>query len=373
MILNYNELANHVNEVIMVDGCFDPLHVGHIKYIEEAAKFKIPVFCNIQSDNYIIETKKRSNLLPEEQRCRVIDSLKGVSYVHVCKTSTHDILRKIKPKKYVKGIDWKYRGLPQIEQDICKELDIEIVYLDTMLDSSTNICNIFLKTTNESIQLNQTKRFEKYAFSQRTIDSKEYDDEYFQGGWRTGNNDYSIEIRRQREGNNPKNIQDTFHPRCVLDVGCGPGALMLFLHELGIDTYGIDFSRSAKELAPQEIQSHIIVHPVTEYYNFEKSFDLVICRELLEHLTVFQVKQTVHTLARYTSKFLYVTTRFSQPSEGFLGICADKETDPTHITLLNKEFLRALFILEGLKSRRDLEDRLDWKKYGRVLVFERGP
>ena len=45
--------------------------------------------------------------------------------------------------------------------------------------------------------------------------------------------------------------------------------------------------------------------------------------------------------------------------------------DPTHITLLNKEFLRCLFVLEGFKSRPDLEDRMDWGNKGRVLVYER--
>jgi len=38
---------------------------------------------------------------------------------------------------------------------------------------------------------------------------------------------------------------------------------------------------------------------------------------------------------------------------------------------VNKDFLKVLFMLEGLKPRYDLERKLDWKNYGRVLVFEK--
>jgi len=45
--------------------------------------------------------------------------------------------------------------------------------------------------------------------------------------------------------------------------------------------------------------------------------------------------------------------------------------DPSHITLLNKDLLRCLFLLEGFRSRPDLEARIDWGGKGRVLVYER--
>jgi hypothetical protein len=39
--------------------------------------------------------------------------------------------------------------------------------------------------------------------------------------------------------------------------------------------------------------------------------------------------------------------------------------------MLNQDFLRTLFVLEGFKRRKDLEVRMDWKGLGRVLVYER--
>jgi hypothetical protein len=92
---------------------------------------------------------------------------------------------------------------------------------------------------------------------------------------------------------------------------------------------------------------------------------------VLEHLTVREIRQAAAVLARYTSRYLYVTTRYHPNPRTLLDVTTDFETDPSHITLLDKHLMRVLFALEGLRSRPDLEQRLDWKSYGRVLVFER--
>ncbi len=370
MILSYEDLPRWADKVALVDGCFDPLHVGHVRYFEEAAKLGMPLVCNVQGDRYIQETKKRKTLLPEDQRIALIHSLKPIEHVHLCKTSTHDVLKTLKPKKYIKGMDWKNRNLPQVEQEICKQFGIEIEYLDTNLDTSTNRVNEFMKQGKPDFRA-QVAEFERITLAQGIVPSNSYDSKYFMGDWRAGENDYSLERRREIEGKNPQNIKDIFQPKTVLDLGCGPGALMYLMHELGLETYGVDFSADAKKLAHKDVRDRIHVGSVTDYHDFGVDFDLVVCRELLEHLTVMQVRQAVQVMARYTKKFLYITTRYHQSPEHFLDVSDDKKTDPTHITVLNKEFMRALFILEGLKSRPDLEDRLDWKKLGRVLCFEK--
>lgn len=133
----------------MVDGCFDPLHIGHLKYFEEAFKVKYQLFCNIQNDHYIENHKKRPPILPEDQRAYLIQSLKKVTYSHICYTSTADILEKLKPKAYIKGMDWKNRNLPQKEVDVCKAHNIEILFLDTILDSSTNLSSKYFDRFNQ--------------------------------------------------------------------------------------------------------------------------------------------------------------------------------------------------------------------------------
>jgi hypothetical protein len=103
------------------------------------------------------------------------------------------------------------------------------------------------------------------------------------------------------------------------------------------------------------------------------SYDLVICREVLEHLTVLEVKKAVANMVRLTSKFIYVTTRFHPNPPTLLDFNTRDDLDPSHITLLNKDMLRLMFVLEGCRSRPDLEDRMDWGRKGRVLVLEKLP
>jgi hypothetical protein len=119
------------------------------------------------------------------------------------------------------------------------------------------------------------------------------------------------------------------------------------------------------------MRERILIGDVADPHVAERSFDLVICREVLEHLTVLQVRRTVEQLCRASSRFVYVTTRFHPAPESLLDFTTDFETDPTHVTLLAKDFLRCLFVLEGFRRRDDLEERMDWAGKGRVLVYER--
>jgi len=290
--------------------------------------------------------------------------------VHICRTTTQDVLETLKPALYVKGADWA-GTLPQSEQQTCAAAGTRIEFLDTVTDSSTDIVGGFLERVQCIMVPEQVADFERLVSEQHSYEAEHYDSEYFEGDWREGENDYSIERRREIEAKNPQNIKDVFQPTSVLDVGCGPGALMFFLKELGLEVYGVDFSAEAKAIAPEEVRDRIVVSPLTEFVDFDREFDLVVCREVLEHLTVHEVREAAHVLARYTSRYLYITTRYHPSPRSLLDVTTDFETDPTHITLMNKHFVRVLFALEGLKSRPDLEQQMDWKGYGRVLVFER--
>jgi SAM-dependent methyltransferase len=213
--------------------------------------------------------------------------------------------------------------------------------------------------------------FEKAVFSQEQTPAEHYDDEYFVSEWREDDNKYDLETRRRIEGRNPALIKEVFEPQRVLDMGCGPGALMCLLHELDVDVRGIDFSPRSVTLAPEPVRDRIIVGSVTDEHVPKESFDLVICREVFEHLTVLQVRQTVARICEASSRFVYATTRFHPDPPDLLSFTTQFDVDPTHITLLNKDFLRCLFVLEGFRSRPDLEERMDWGDKGRVLVYER--
>jgi SAM-dependent methyltransferase len=214
--------------------------------------------------------------------------------------------------------------------------------------------------------------FERRVLAQQPTAAGHYDSQYFTGEWRAAGNNYSLETRRVIEARNPQLIRDTFQPARVLDLGCGPGALMHLLWELGVDVAGIDFAESSLTLATPEVRDRITIGDVADATLLPAdAFDLVISREVLEHLTVLEVKRAVANMVRMTSKFIYVTTRFHPSPENLLDFNQQDDLDPTHITLLNKDLLRLMFVLEGCRSRPDLEAKMDWGGKGRVLVLEK--
>lgn len=214
--------------------------------------------------------------------------------------------------------------------------------------------------------------FEQAILAQQAVGSTHYDSEYFTGDWRAEGNNYSLETRRQIEAKNPSLIKEVFQASKVLDLGCGPGALMHLLWELGVDVEGVDFAESSRQLATSQVCDRITVGQVTDpTLKPADAYDLVICREVMEHLTALQVRRTVANMVRMTSKFVYVTTRFHPSPASLLDFTTQFDVDPSHITLLNKDMLRLLFVLEGCRSRPDLEERMDWGKKNRVLVLEK--
>lgn len=219
--------------------------------------------------------------------------------------------------------------------------------------------------------ITNVSEFEQFVLDQKPISPEHYDDEYFNKDWRTGGNNYAIEARRAIEGRNPQLIREVFAPKKVLDVGCGPGALMYFLTELGVSCEGIDASPHVREMAPQDVRESISVASVISSGKPDNAYDLVISREVLEHLTVLEVRRAVTEMCRVSSRFIYMTTRYHPSPASLLDVANEFHVDPTHITCLNKDFMRVLFVLEGYRSRPDLEAMMDWLNKGRVMVFEK--
>jgi cytidyltransferase-like protein len=141
VILAFDELPQYAGLVAMVDGAFDPLHAGHIDYFRAAAGLGMPLLCNVASDRYV--STKHPPLLPEDQRAQIIDAIRHITYTHINQFDTETVLEQLRPVYYVKGRDWEERGLPPRQVEICARLAIEVVYLDTVRDSSTRILERF--------------------------------------------------------------------------------------------------------------------------------------------------------------------------------------------------------------------------------------
>lgn len=350
----------------MVDGGFDPLHHGHTAYFTEAAKLGVPLLVSITGDGYV--KSKHPPFLAQEKRAQVIDALKPVTYTHINGKTTEDVLRHLKPKYYVKGKDWESRGLPAGEVAACQEFGIEIVYLDTVLDSSSDLLKSFLRNSGMPGDLED---FETFLLTQEQTNADDYSEEYFNDTWRAENNSYTVEARRPIEGKNPRLIADTFKPTKAIDMGCGPGALMYLLQEVGVDADGVDFSQASKDIAPKEVADKIKIGSIIDIDLPANAYDLIICREVFEHLTVLQVQKAVENLCRISNKYIYVTTRFHPEPRSLFDVTTEFHVDPTHINCMNKDMLRLMFNLQGFKRRPDLEAKMDWRNVGRVLVYEK--
>jgi cytidyltransferase-like protein len=147
VILTFEQLKEHRQQVAMVDGAFDPLHRGHIEYFRAAAeRLNVPLLCNVASDRYV--RTKHAPLLPEEQRAAIVDAIRYITYTHINQFDTETILRELQPRYYVKGKDWDGR-LPREQVRICAEHGIEVVYLDTVIDSSSRILKSY---TEQQVQ-----------------------------------------------------------------------------------------------------------------------------------------------------------------------------------------------------------------------------
>jgi cytidyltransferase-like protein len=140
VILEFAQLKEYRGAVAMVDGAFDPLHRGHIEYFKAATTLGVPLLCNVASDRYV--RTKHPPLLPEDQRAAIVDAIRYISYTHVNHFDTETILRELRPRYYVKGKDWDGR-LPADQVAICREHGVDIVYLDTVLDSSSRLLQQF--------------------------------------------------------------------------------------------------------------------------------------------------------------------------------------------------------------------------------------
>jgi SAM-dependent methyltransferase len=183
--------------------------------------------------------------------------------------------------------------------------------------------------------------------------------------------DYSFEGRKQIEGIHPQLIKDVFvsnESDRVLDVGCGPGHLVRMLRDIDVDCYGVD--RETSWPLPVTLRGDIIERLDIVVGRAARRAQLVICREVLEHLTLRQIRQAVTNLCHSSLTFVYVTTRFSSEHD-LLRVETHDDLDPTHITLPSKDLIRVLFVLEGFRRRADLEEKMDWQQKHRVLVYER--
>src|SRR6267142_1132057 len=85
--------------IVLANGCFDLLHVGHIRYLEEARRLGDVLFVGLNSDAAVARLKGRGRpLMPAEERAEMLGALRAVDHVVVFDEDTaDDLIRALKP------------------------------------------------------------------------------------------------------------------------------------------------------------------------------------------------------------------------------------------------------------------------------------
>jgi ubiquinone/menaquinone biosynthesis C-methylase UbiE len=106
-----------------------------------------------------------------------------------------------------------------------------------------------------------------------------------------------------------------FKPSKVIDVGCGLGKVVKYLHEAGIDAYGVDYSETFINMAPPDLRKYLSNGDITHLDSKNNSFDLVICMEVLEHLPLRLIDLAIEELKRIGKKCFFVTIPSFGPND----------------------------------------------------------
>ena len=129
-----------------------------------------------------------------------------------------------------------------------------------------------------------------------------------------------------------KRIQEQIAPRSVLDAGCGMGFLVEALHNREIEAFGFDISEYAIGQVHPDIQDFCWVGSIND--PLPRSYDLIVCIEVLEHLPPVEAELAVENLCRYSNDILFSSTPFDYK-------------EPTHFNVQPPEYWVALFARHG--------------------------
>ena len=94
--------------IVFTNGCFDIVHVGHIRYLTEAKALGDILVIGVNSDSSVERLKPGRPVTPEDQRAEILASLAVVDYVTIFSEDTpYELIRSLMPEVLVKGGDWK--------------------------------------------------------------------------------------------------------------------------------------------------------------------------------------------------------------------------------------------------------------------------
>ena len=145
MILNREDLVQRVNadrqngsRIIFANGCFDVLHVGHVRYLAGARELGDVLVVGVNSDDQVARLKGAGRpVLPAEERAEIVAALESVSYVTVFDEPTVEkLLLALKPDVHAKGTDYTEDSVP--ERNVVRSYGGRVAIVGDPKDHSTS-------------------------------------------------------------------------------------------------------------------------------------------------------------------------------------------------------------------------------------------
>ena len=124
-------------KIVFGNGCFDLLHVGHVRYLKGAKTLGDILIVAINDDNSVTGLGKRKSVVtPAKERAEIIAALDAVDYVILFRESTvENLLRALKPDIHAKGTDYTEESVP--EKDIVNSYGGKVAIVGDPKDHST--------------------------------------------------------------------------------------------------------------------------------------------------------------------------------------------------------------------------------------------
>ncbi|HUC52783.1 MAG TPA: adenylyltransferase/cytidyltransferase family protein [Candidatus Cybelea sp.] len=131
------EHQQHRRSIVFANGCFDTLHVGHIRYLESASREGEILVVGVNADSSVCFLKGPGRpILDENARAKLVAALRCVDYVVLfAEPNVEALLEELHPDVHAKGTDYTAETVP--ERAIAKRLGIRVAIVGDPKDHST--------------------------------------------------------------------------------------------------------------------------------------------------------------------------------------------------------------------------------------------
>ena len=126
------------SRIVFANGCFDVLHVGHVRYLAGARELGDVLIVGVNSDEQVKLQKGAGRpVLPAAERAEIVAALESVSYVTIFEEPTvEELLLALKPDVHAKGTDYTTDTVP--EREVVRSFGGEVAIVGDPKDHSTS-------------------------------------------------------------------------------------------------------------------------------------------------------------------------------------------------------------------------------------------